>query len=114
MLQTRTERTTKKHLCVKKKKKYGTLGLTIDIRALDSKFSSPPGVEPIIGEGCSRTKLDVNDLDNIVDVAMGTTDVKDCFYRLKARTAFAQYSCAPTSEDWRLQCCGRCLVTDKI
>ena len=72
------------------RKKNGSLRLVVDARRSNRRFRKPPGVAMATPESFARMETTGRD-----DVFVATTDVKDCFHRLRITSEFGKYFCLP-------------------
>jgi len=101
----RWTRTPKEHVGVFfVKKKNGRLRMVIDARASNVHFVSPPGVDLATSDALGRIELVVGpgadvgaDMGAVPagQVHIGTTDIKDCFYRMRLPDGLCDYFCLP-------------------
>ena len=81
------------------RKKDGRLRMVIDARLPNQRFKDPPGVHLTTVEGFARMEVlaEMDDYadDKTVDLFLVTTDVDNCFHRLKIGRGLGEYFCLP-------------------
>ncbi|CAK0879112.1 unnamed protein product [Prorocentrum cordatum] len=84
----------------------GAQRMIIDARRSNGHFRAPPGVQLLSSEGFGRIEIELPPgvLPSSVEgqrllgafaVYVATTDVKDCFYRMRVREGLGRYFCLP-------------------